>query len=134
MEGSERKLRPGLANGLRGNNANGRTQLNHITTGQVKAIALGADTLTQFAGHGRVNIDIVAPGGVHSFGYLLCEQLAGVNENLAGFRISHRLGSKATIDSLSQCLFTEVVAPAHVNALDSSAVLSRHNDILGHVY
>src|SRR5690606_3919918 len=59
MEGAHGQLRAGLADRLRGNDANRLADVDQMAAGQVTAVALGADAVPGLAGDRRADPDLV---------------------------------------------------------------------------
>ena len=134
VERAQRQLRARLANRLRRDNAHGRAQAHRLATAEIHTIALGADTLPQFAGHRRVNVDLVQIQRVNLLGYFIRQQLAVVHDDLARFRIRDRRRDRAPGNTLGQRLLAEVVRTPHVDRLRRAAVFRQDDQVLRHVH
>ena len=59
VEGTHGQLRAGLADGLRGDDADRLAELDHLAGGQVAAVALGADAALGFAGEHGADLELL---------------------------------------------------------------------------
>ena len=87
VEGSHRQLRTRFTNGLRGNDADRFADVNRRTAGQIASIAGSADAVFGLAGQNRTDFDLFNAGLLDDFDVVFVNQLAFLNQNLAGFRM-----------------------------------------------
>jgi len=91
-----------LANGLGGDDADGLPDLDRTPRGHVNAVAQDADPLAEFAGERTPDTHATHAGGHHSRGRLVGEELAGIDDDLAGLLVDDRLRSHAAREPLVQ--------------------------------
>src|SRR5690606_12066485 len=71
VEGAERELRAGFADGLRGDDADRFAEFHHTARRQVAAIALAADAAACLAGKNGANVEFLDAGVLNVAGHLL---------------------------------------------------------------
>src|SRR5437588_285527 len=83
VERAHGELRAGLADGLRGDDADGFAKFHHAAGGQVAAVAKRANTATRFASEHRTDADAVDTRGLDGVGQLFVDFLVDVNDDVA---------------------------------------------------
>ena len=132
VNGTHRKLRTGLADGLGGNNADRGTDGDRTTSGKIPAVALLAHAVLGAAGEQRAKLDLLKARIDHllDVGDLLDVAILLKEHGAIG---SHDVLDEATADEVGVEVGgagdDEVVGDALVRA----AVLLADDDVLGHV-
>ena len=96
MEGAHGELRARLADRLRGDDAHRLAQIDRRAAGKITPIAFGADAVAGLASERRADADFLHARRLDSLDLLLLDQLAGLDDHLAGGWILHVLGRGAT--------------------------------------
>src|SRR5699024_8312193 len=104
VERTERKLRPGLADRLRGDHAHDLALLDHSGRSKVAAVALRADAATGLARQHRTDLDRFERRLLDRLGDVLRNLFAGSSEHLARERVHHvverRTAQNAVVERL----------------------------------
>ena len=74
---TERKLSSRLTDGLRGNDTDSLTLLNHAAGSKVASVTLHADTFLALASEHRTNLDTLDGAILYYLGYRLCYLFSG---------------------------------------------------------
>ena len=125
-----------LTDRLGSDNADSFTDVHLVTTSQITAVALGADTETGFAADWRAHDHFVDAVQLDEFNPLLVNQGACRNDNFLGARLEYVTGDYSTQYALTQWL-NNVAAfdvRSHQQTVFGAAVDFSHNQILRNVY
>ena len=80
VERAHGELRAGLADGLRGDDADRFAEFDHAAGGQVAAVAAGANSAAGFAGEHGANLDALDAGGLNGVGQLFGDFLVDLDD------------------------------------------------------
>ena len=117
-----------------GHNTHRHTTLHRTAAGQINAVTFSTDTLTQLAGHGRVDQHLFNTSLIDGITQFFAVKLSFLDDNLAGSRVGNSVGRITAKDPFTQRLFTKIICFAHPNAVIRFAILIHNDDILGHVH
>ena len=102
MEGAHGELRAGLADRLRGDDADRLAEIDRRAAGEIAPVALGADAVAGLAGQRRADAHFLHARLLQRLDLLLLDQLAGLDDHLAGRRILDVLGRGAAEHALAE--------------------------------
>ena len=83
MEGAHGELRAGLADGLRGDDADRFAHLDRAARREIAAVAVHASAATRFAGQHRANLDALDAGRLNRIGQLFGDFLIDLDDDVA---------------------------------------------------
>src|SRR5690606_36804833 len=135
VESTHGQLGTRLTDGLGGDDTDCFTDVDLVTTGQIAAVALGADAVAGFAGDRRTHHHFVDAVALDELDPLLVDQGAGRNDDLVAARLRYVLGDHTAEHALAQRLY-DVAAfdvRGHQQAVLGAAVDLGHHQVLGHV-
>src|SRR5690606_21735359 len=131
-----RQLGARLADRLGGDNTNRLAEVDHVATGQVATVAVGADAEGRFAGDRRAHVDRLDAGGFQLVDPCLVQQgVAGDDRVFVVARQVHVFGDDPAQHAVAQRL-DHVAAfhdRGHGQAVVGTAVGLGDHDVLGHV-
>ena len=124
VEGPHRQLRAGLADRLRGDDADRFAQLHKLAGREVAAVAMRANAAPGFAGQDGANLEALDADLFDRRGDRLVDQLIRLDDFLLRHRIDHRFAAHATDDAGREIdhFFVAFVDRAHGDAVDRSAI------------
>ncbi len=133
VEGTHGQLGSRFTDGLCCNNADGFTLVDHMTTCQITSIAVGAYTITGFAGNRRTHHDFVNRQRINLLDPCLIQEGSGRNQHFIA--TGNILCHHTTEYTFSQRLYhiTTLDDRAHTDTLFGSAVINGNNHVLRHV-
>ena len=136
MERTHRELGAGLADRLRGDDADGGADLDLLAGGEVAAVALGAHAVLGVAGEAGADPDALDAGGVDLGGGLLVDDLVGGDDDVAGLRVADLVERGAAEDALAERHLDLVALDDRLDldAVHRVAVLLRDDDVLRDVH
>ena len=134
VEGTHGELGAGLADGLRGDDADGFAEFDHAAGAEVAAIAEDADAAAGFAGEDGANLDALDAGGLDGGGQVFGDFLVDVDDH-AAFVVLDLLEGDAADDAVAERLddLAGFNDGRDVDAFDGFAVAFADDDVLGHV-
>ncbi len=141
VEGAQRQLRARLADGLRGDDADGLAQVDHLHGRQVASVAHAAQTTLCLAGEHRADLHRLDPRLLDGVRRFLVDELTGLGEHhllsslFTGVRIHHVVGGHGADDALAERLddILAFLQRADLQPLDRAAILLGDRDVLRHV-
>ena len=135
VERAHGELRAGLADGLRGDDADGFAQLDHAAGGQVAAVAAGADAAPGFAGEHGANLDALDARGLNGVGQLFGDFLVDLDDDVA-FVVLDLFERNAAHDAVAQRLDFDARFEDRldVNAVRRAAIDLVDDHVLRHVH
>ena len=92
------ELRAGLADGLRGDDADGLAELDQAAGRQVAAVAIDADAVLAFAGEHRADAHAFNARGFNALGLVLVNFLVGLDEKFLRVRRVHDVVAREPAD------------------------------------
>ena len=136
VERTHGQLGTRLTDGLSRDNANRLTDVHLVTTSQVTAVALGADTEASFTADRRTHDNFVDAVQLDELNPLLVDQGASRHDNVVGAWLEYVTGNNSTQNTLTQRLnnIATFNVRRHQQALLGATVDLGHNQILGNVY
>src|SRR5690606_34195302 len=136
VEGPERELRAGLADGLRREDTHGLAQVHHLHGRQVAAVAHPAQPALGLAGQHGADLDRLDAGVLDRFRLLRVDQLARLDQQLAVDRvvdvIQRHVADDAVLERLDDVF--ALLERRHLDTQDRAAVLLRDRDVLRRVH
>ena len=102
VEGPHRQLRAGLADRLRGDDADRLAGVHLGAAGEVAPVALGADAVLGLAGERRADLHLDDARRLDEVGVALVDQVVAPEDHLAGLRVEHVLRRDAAEDALAE--------------------------------
>ena len=134
VEGTHGELGAGLADGLRGDDADGFAEFHHAAGAEVAAVAEDADAAAGFAGEHGANLDALDAGSLDGGGEVFGDFLVDVDDD-AAFVVLDLLERDAADDAVAQRLddLAGLNDGRDVDAFDGVAVAFADDDVLGHV-
>src|SRR5579859_4829749 len=135
VERAHGELCAGLADGLRGDDADGFAELDHAAGGQVAAVAQRAHTATRLAREHGADADAVNTRALDGVGQLFVDFLVHVNDNVA-LEILDLVEGNAAHDAVAERFNFDARFDdrLHVNAVVGPAVDFVDDDVLRHVH
>ncbi len=135
VEGPHGELGAGLADGLRGDDADRFAEFDDAAGAEVTAVAEDADAATGFAGEHGANLDALDTGRLDGRGKVFGDFLVDVDDDLA-FVVLDLLKGDAAHDAIAQRLddLAGFDDRSYVDAFDGLAVAFGDDDVLGHVH
>ncbi len=134
MEGAQRELCAWLTDGLGSHDTNGRTEVYHGAASQVEAVALGTNTVLQFAGQRRADFDFCHAGSCDLAGELLVDNIVVFADDFTRSRVDNGFGEQAAIETVAHGLAGNIVLAADVYAVMRSAVVFVDDNVLRNVH
>src|SRR5690606_23826679 len=135
VESTHGQLGTRLTDGLGGDDADRFTDVDLVATGQIAAVALGADTVAGFAGDRRTHHHFVDAVALDELDPLLVDQGTVRDDDFVTARLRHVLGNHAAEYALAE-RFDHVAAfdvRSHQQTVFGAAVDFGHDQVLGHV-
>ena len=102
VEGPHRQLRAGLADRLRGDDADRLAGVHLGAAGEIAPVALGADAVLGLAGERRADLHLDDARRLDEVGVALVDQVVAPEDHLAGLRVEHVLRRDAAEDALGE--------------------------------
>src|SRR6266404_725076 len=135
VERTHRKLSAGLADGLRGDNADCFAELDHPAGSQVASVAQCANTATGFAGEHRANAHALDTRGLHGVRKFLGDFLVHVDNHVA-LEVLDLVERHAADDAVAQRLDFDASFDdgLDVNAVAGAAIAFVDDHVLRHVH
>ena len=143
VEGAHRQLSARLANGLRGNDADGFTMLGALAGGEVAPITTGTNAVLCLAGERRPHLDAVEANVLDGLGGVFGDLFAGFHELRVRINgVEDVLTSMAPDETVSQVhdLFFALINRFHPDAvgratigLEDDHILRDIHELAGHV-
>ena len=135
VERAHGELRAGLADGLRGDDADRFAEFDHAAGGQVAAVAAGANSAAGFAGEHGANLDALDAGGLNGVGQLFADFLVDVDDDVA-FVVFDLVERNAANDAVAQRLDFDAGFEDRldVDAVGGAAIDFVDDDVLRHVH
>ena len=135
VERAHGELRAGLADGLRGDDADGFAHFDEAAGGQVAAVAARANAAAGFAGEHGANLDALDARGLNRVGQLLGDFLVHVDDDVA-FVVLDLFERDAADDAIAQRLDFDAGFENRldVDAVRRAAVELVDDHVLGHVH
>ena len=136
VEGAHGQLRARLADGLRGDDADGFAHVHKAAAAQIAPVALGAHAEAGGAGQGGAHAHFVDAGGFEVVNGVFVEHLPGLDDDFTRFRIDEVFGGGAAQDALAQRFddFTAFDDGAHDGAVSRAAVFFGDHKVLRHIH
>src|SRR5574343_1085980 len=118
VEGTHGELGTRFTDRLGSDNANGFTGIDHGAAAEIATVALGAQTVTGFAGQRGANLDFVDTQLVDQVDQIFVQHRAGEDDGFLGFRIDQIVDRDTTENTLAQRLdnLTAFDQPPHRDA------------------
>ena len=135
VERAHRELRARLADGLRGDDADGHALLDELAQRQVHSVALRAHPERSFAREGRADADLGEAELLNSFRHLGGDRFVLPDDHLVRNNVHDVVPRRAAVDGLRERdvdLFA-LVDDALGDAAQRPAVVRRDDDVLRHV-
>ena len=135
VERAHRQLRAGLADRLRGDDADRQAEFDHLAGGQVAAVAVGADAAPRLAGQHRADLHLLDAGVLDFGGLVFVDDVVDVEHDVAGHRVDDLLERDAADDAVAQRLddLAALDDGPGLDAVDRAAVVFRDDHVLGDV-
>src|SRR5262245_31477129 len=135
VERAHGELRAGLADRLRGDDADSFAEIDRRAAGEIAPVALGTDAVAGFAGQDRADADLLHARLLERIDLFLLDQLAGLDDHLAGRGILDVLGGGAAEHALAERHRDLARLPngASGDAVLGAAILFSDDAVLRHV-
>ncbi len=135
MEGAHGELRAGLADRLRGDDADSLAEIDRRAAGEIAPVALGANAVAGLAGQRRADAHFLHARLLQRLDLLLLDQLAGLDHHLAGRRILDVVAGGAAEHALPERHrhLARLENGARRDAFARAAILLGHDAVLRHV-
>src|SRR3989441_7848561 len=136
VEGPHRELRAGLADRLRGDDADRLTELGQPPGAQVAAVAHDADAALGIAGQGRPDPHALEARVLDLLRQLLGDLGVGLDDDLARERIADVFGGDTSKNAIAQRLddIAALDQRCRIDVFDGAAVVLTDDDILRDVH
>ena len=137
MEGAHRELRAGLADRLRGHDADGLAHVDLMPAAEIAAVTLDAHALARLAGQHRADLDPFDARPPRCFcDHVLVDHLVGADQDLVGERIEDVLSATRPSTRSPRPSITSPPSTSGVISIPSSVPQSLLGDdrILRHVH
>jgi len=133
MEGAQGQLGARLANRLGGDDTDRCSQVDHLATAKIHAVALGANAVNQFTSHRRADFDLIHAGIFKLAGQVVVEHIFTLCQDFTGAGIHHARGDNASKQALFESLPGYIIDFAQENTFFGAAVIFIDDDVLGDV-
>ncbi len=135
VEGTEGKLRTGLADSLGCDDTDSLALLDHLAGGQVAAVALGADAMLGLAGEDGTNLDFLDGRLFDFLADFLGELFAGMGDEFAGLGMVDVVDRGAAENLLAEALddILALLEGGGGQAAEGAAVFLVDNHVVGNV-
>src|SRR5207244_9562369 len=129
------QLRAGLADRLRGDDADRFAVVDRRAAGEIAAIALAADAVDELAGQSRADLHFLDAGLLDGIDMRLFHQRAALDHDLVGCGIAQVLARGAAEDTRRQRSDNRagIDDGAHLDAELGAAIVLRDDAVLRHV-
>src|SRR5512147_406320 len=104
VEGPHRELGAGLADGLRGNDADRLADIYELAAAEVSAVAHLADAAKRLAREHRADLDAIDAGLLDPLDEVLVDLPLGADDHFLGDRVLHIFGRNPTEEALGERL------------------------------
>src|SRR5258708_29561118 len=131
VEGAHGEVRAGLADGLRGDDANGFAELDHPARSQVAAVAQRANAAAGLAGEHGANAPALDIRGLYGVGQFFGDFLVHINDDVA-FKVLDLVERDTADDAVAQRLDFDAGFDdgLDVNAVRGAAIALIDDDVL----
>ena len=136
VEGTHGQLRPRLADGLRGDDADRLADVHHAATSQVAPVAARTQPALRRTRQRRADLDTLDAGFLDVCDAIFVDFLVGLDQHLVGERVADVVHRHAAQDALAQA-FDDLAAfdqRRHLDAVDRAAILFADDRVLRHVH
>src|SRR5690606_25012824 len=135
VKGTHRQLRARLTDRLSGNHTDGFTAVDHGATAQIAAVAVGAQTVTRFAGERRANLDFINAEFVDEIDIFFGQQRTCGNGCFLRVRVDHVDSRHTTENPVAQRFdhFTAFNQRLQGVTLGGAAIVLGDDQVLGDV-
>ena len=134
MEGPQRQLGAWLADGLGGDDANGRANFDHLARTQITPIAQSADAMNEVAGQRTADGNLFQSRLVDDAGNFFVDEVIAPDNQLVRFGVMHILCGAAADDALGNRLAGNIIRTADGQPARGIAVPAIDNHILGDIH
>src|SRR3712207_3054991 len=104
VERAHRQLRAGLADGLRGDDADGLADVHGLARGEVAAVALDADAAARLAGQHRADADALHAAALYLLREVFVDLVVHGDDDRALDGVDHVFERRAADDAVAQAL------------------------------
>ena len=135
MEGTHGELGTGLADGLRRNDADGFTDVDHVTAGQIAPVAQDANATAAFAGEHRTNLDLRDACILDDAHLVFGDFLVRLHQHFAGVGIEDVVDRDTAQNTIAELLddLATLFERRDFDAFERTAVVLRDDAVLGDV-